>query len=455
MDIILPNNWKPRSYQMPVWNFFENGGKRAYNVWHRRSGKDDVALNITSTQGVQRPANYWYMLPESSQGRKAIWDAISPHTGQRRIDQAFPHKIRRRTIDNEMKIELVNGSIWQVLGSDNFDSYMGSPPAGVVFSEWSLSNPQAWSYIQPILEENDGWALFNGTPRGRNHAADFYDMAMNNPETWFCDRLGADKTGVFNKTQLEAIRQELMELFGHQEGNARFQQEYFCSFDAALPGAYYGQEMNDAEGEGRITGVPHDPAYPVVVCFDFGRGASNAAAMVFVQVIGMEPRVIDYEEDNVGDVPKHCALMRDKPYQYSHLVLPHDADPKRYSNGLSYDEQFKAQGFKTKIMPMTPSVGRDINITRNFIKMCWFNKRKVMRLIECLRSYHRAWDSKKKTFDTNPKHDWASHGADAMRAAATAHKIGLLAQETEMDYGEEDSDFSSSSDDNRSSISGY
>lgn len=453
MDITLPNKWAPRPYQRKLWSYLENGGKRAYYVWHRRSGKDDVGLHFTATAASQRPANYWYLLPEASQGRKAIWDAVNPHTGKKRTEGAFPRSIRRRTIEDEMKIEFITGSFWQVLGSDNYNSFMGSPPAGVVFSEWALSDPQAWAYIQPMLEENGGWAMFNTTPRGRNHAADFYEMAKNSPD-WFCDRQDASMTGVFSQAQLDSIKRELVEIFGHQEGVARFQQEYFCSFDAALPGAYYGQEMNEAEAEERITGVPYDPSYPVVVCFDFGRGASNSAALVFVQVIGMEPRIIDYHEDNTGDVPTHCRVMREKPYNYSHLVLPHDAEPVRYATGLSYDEQFKQQGFKTKVLKVTPDLSRDINITRQFIKMAWFNKRKCGRLIECLRAYHRAWDGKKKVFVNTPMHDWSSHGADACRAAATAHKLGLLMQDTDVDFLDDGEDYVPGMDD-RSSISGY
>lgn len=455
MEIILPNLWKPRPYQKKLWAYGENGGKRAYYVWHRRSGKDDVALHRTACAAMQRVANYWFLLPQASQGRKAIWDAINPHTGKKRVDEAFPRAIRRRTIDDEMKIEFINGAFWQVLGSDNYNSYMGSPPAGVVFSEWALSDPQAWAYIQPMLEENDGWAMFNTTPRGRNHASDFYDMAMANPDTWFCERKGAGETGVFSQEQLDSIKRELIQIFGQTEGNARFQQEYYVSFDAALPGAYYGEAMNAAEDEGRITNVPYDPSYPVVVCFDFGRGATNSAALIFTQLVGMEPRIIDYHEDNDGDVATHSKLMREKPYNYSHLVLPHDGGPKRYATGLSYEEQFQQQGFKTKVIKQTRDVSLDIKITRQFISMVWINRRKCMRLVECLRAYHREWNAKKKVFEGTPKHDWSSHGADACRAAAIAHKLGLLMQDTEADWLDDGSDPPQAGDDGRSSLSGY
>ena len=170
MDIILPNRWRPRDYQRRLWDYLETGGKRAVAVWHRRAGKDEVCLHWAACAAMQRVGNYWHMLPEASQARKAIWDAINPHTGRRRIDEAFPPSIRVGQRDDDMRIKLASGSVWQVVGSDNFNSLVGSPPTGLVFSEYSLTNPAAWDYLRPILAENGGWCVFMMTPRGRNHA---------------------------------------------------------------------------------------------------------------------------------------------------------------------------------------------------------------------------------------------------------------------------------------------
>ena len=144
--ISLPFNWVPRQYQRNVWRYLEHGGKRANLVWHRRAGKDDLAMHWTSVSAMTRPGVYWHMLPQSEQGRKAIWRAVDAHKGQRRIDLAFPAEIRKQTRDQEMNIEFLNGSIWQLVGSDNFNSLVGSPPVGIVFSEWALADPQAWSF---------------------------------------------------------------------------------------------------------------------------------------------------------------------------------------------------------------------------------------------------------------------------------------------------------------------
>jgi phage terminase large subunit len=183
-EIILPHKWTPRPYQRRLWNALESGKKRCIEIAHRRWGKDDAALHWSAVSAMQRPATIWHMLPQIAMARKAIWTAVNPHTGTRRLDEAFPKAIRETTNETEMFIRLKNGSTWQVIGSDNYDTLVGSPPAGIVFSEWSRANPASWAYLAPILVENNGWALFITTPLGNNHAKSMYDMARKDP-SWF------------------------------------------------------------------------------------------------------------------------------------------------------------------------------------------------------------------------------------------------------------------------------
>ena len=224
--------WSPRSYQGKLWRYLEKGGTRAIAVWCRRSGKDDVALNWTAEESLRHIGEYWHMLPEAAQGRKAIWDAVNPHTGVRRIDQAFPSFMRSRTRTQDMAIEFKNGSLWRVVGSDNYNSLVGSTPRGVIFSEWALADPAAWSFLRPILMENGGWTIFITTPRGENHAKKTLDMGRSDPE-WFAEIITADDAGIFTK---EALAKELREMqyeLGLEEGQEQFNQEYFCDFSAA------------------------------------------------------------------------------------------------------------------------------------------------------------------------------------------------------------------------------
>lgn len=425
-EVSLPNNWLPRWYQKPLWRYLENGGKRVYEVAHRRWGKDDVCLHWTAIAAMTRPANYWHMLPEQAQARKAIWTAVNPHTGIRRIDEAFPHEIRKRTLENEMVIEFVNGSIWQVLGSDNYNSYVGSPPAGVVLSEWALADPQAWAYLMPILEENGGWAFFITTPRGRNHAKRFYDTAIKDDE-WFAEKSVASQTGVFKPEQLDKIRGTLIDQYGEDEGSAKFEQEYECSFDAALPGAYYGREVNAAENEGRISGVPYDPRHSVIAVFDLGYGDSTA--ICFVQMVGREPRIIDYHEASGQGMDYYGKLLREKPYPMASVILPHDGASGSLASGTTYEKQMRGMGFNVRVLPRG-DLDAGITLARSLLKQAWFDKGKCERLIDCLRNYHREWDEKNKVFRPRPKHDWSSHAADAFRYVAEAFNAGWLAHQT-------------------------
>lgn len=270
VKVTVPRGWSPREYQLPLWEYLQSGGRRADVAAHRRWGKDEVALHWTAQEMAQRPGVYWHLLPEASQGRRAIWEAVNPHTGLKRIDEAFRTKLRSRTRNDEMAIDYRNGATWRVLGSDNFDSLVGAPPLGVVFSEWALAKPDAWTYIRPILAENGGWALFIWTPRGRNHAARSHDARARDP-SWFAQKSPATQTDVFTPEQLARERAELIAETGSaEEGEARFASEYLVDFDAAAPGAYYGSALKAAEAAGRIGRVPYDPAVRVDTAWDLG-----------------------------------------------------------------------------------------------------------------------------------------------------------------------------------------
>jgi len=417
--ISLPNNWHPRPYQLPLWEYLENGGKRAFALWHRRAGKDDLCLHWAAVSMVQRVGTYWHMLPEAAQARKAIWKAINPHTGKRRIDEAFPHELRASTNDQEMFIQLKNGSTWQVIGSDNFNSLVGSPPVGVVFSEWALANPAAWAYIRPIFAENGGWALFITTPRGKNHAYTMFQSAKNDPD-WYAQELTASETRVFTPEQLTKERAELVREHGEDQGEGLFQQEYYVSFTAAIFGAYYGKEMGKAEAEGRIGRVPYDKEHKVHTAWDLGKGG-NMAVVVFQIVRGWH-QFIDEVRLPGGGIPDFWAELKKRPYadNFGQHIGPHDlkqTDPGSGKTRLQFAEE---AGLRFTVLPIRP-VDDGISVARQLLQKCRFDAKGCAHLVEALKQYQREWDDENKVFKTTPKHDWASHPADAFRYAATAN----------------------------------
>lgn len=424
--IRLPHNgWRPRPHQLALWSYLENGGKRASEIWHRRSGKDDVCLHWAAIAAHQRVATYWHMLPEFSQGRKAIWTAVNPNTGRRRIDEAFPHELRANTNEQEMFIRFKCGSTWQVVGSDRFDAAVGSPPAGITFSEWALSNPAAWAYLAPILVENGGWAVFITTSRGRNHAKTMHDMARTNPE-WHAQTLTVDDTG-FPKHLVEAQRKEYHAIFGQDAGDALIEQEYYCSFEAAVLGAYWGKEIAQAEREGRIGKVDIDPLAPVNVAWDIG--VDDAMALWCYQ-IGRDDmgrvylNVVDYYENNGFGFDHYCDWLAERKYRGVDWV-PHDAKVREVGapGARSRIETLKLLG---KPIGRKPALVPDhklmdgINAARKTLPLTRFDAQRCAKGLEALREYKAEWDPIARVFLKTPKHNWASHGSDAYRHLAVS-----------------------------------
>jgi phage terminase large subunit len=416
-EIILPHNWRPRDYQEPLWKYLEAGGKRAINIWHRRAGKDDVCLHWAAVSAFQRPATYWHMLPEYSQGRKAIWAAVNPHTGKRRIDEAFPKELRENTNEQEMFIRFKNGATWQVVGSDRYDSTVGSPPAGVTFSEWALANPAAYAYLAPILLENDGWALFITTSRGRNHAKSMLDMARKT-SSWFAEVLTIEDTKAISVEAVEAQRIEYQGIYGDEAGDALIEQEYWCSFEAAVLGAYWGKQMREAEQDGRICEVPVNHDLPVNTAWDIG--VDDAMAIWCFQVYPDHLDIVDYYENHGLGFDHYCDWLDDREYHGIDWV-PHDAKVREAGapGARTRIETLITLGRKPQLSPEQKLMD-GINAGRKTILLARFDEKRTARGLECLREYKTEWDQDERVFKKTPDHNWASHGADGWRCLANA-----------------------------------
>lgn len=387
-------------------------------VWHRRFGKDDVALNISAKEAFRRIGEYWHMLPEAEQSRKAIWEAVNPHTGLRRIDQAFPMAIRENFRESDMMIRFKNGSLWRVVGSDNFNSLVGTPPVGIVFSEYALANPAAWDILRPILLENGGWAIFISTPRGDNHLKQIYDYAksVGVEGGWYAQKLSVDDTGLFTPEQLANELAEMQDRHGPEDGQALFDQEYRCSFVAPLIGSYYARLVETAEKNGRIGPVPVLNDYPVHSAWDLG--VSDSTAIWCFQVTPDHIRVVDYYEATGQGMEHYIAWLDARGYRGFDL-LPHDArqrmpigNPPRTRVEIMIEE-----GRKPRVVPLH-FVADGISAVRKTLPACRFDAVKTAAGLRAVRNYRRQWNEQRKTFADAPLHDWASHGADAFRTLA-------------------------------------
>lgn len=442
-SVILPYNWQPRRYQQRLWDYLKHGGLRAVECAHRRWGKDDLCLHHTACAAHERFGNYAHMLPEYAQGRKAIWDAVNPHTGIRRIDEAFPMAIRAEsggTNEQEMKLKFRpdasgRNSTWQVVGSDSYNALMGMSMAGIVKSEESLSNPAAWGYLSPILRENNGWVIFISTPRGHNHFEALLRTAQTEKD-WFWEISPADQTDVFTPQELESELRQLQELHGPEYGRALWLQEYFCSFDAAIPGSIWGEAIEKAILAGRVLDFAIERSIPVNTGWDLGR--TDDTAIWFSQPNGQLLDIIAHHASNFKDIPFYVdhllAVKEELGITYGTHWLPHDARPRTLAaGGKSILQQFEDAAKKQPDLgrfAIAPRLDRQegIQAGRATIHRSRFHKTRTGKGFEHLKMYHRVYDQEKKVFVDVPEHDESSHDADAWRTLSVTWKFKHPAQ---------------------------
>lgn len=376
---------------------------------------------------TERVGTYYYFFPTYKQGKKIIWKGMDKD-GFKFTDH-FPKEIRQRTDNTEMLIEYKNNSIFQIIGTDDYDSIVGTNPVGCVFSEYALQNPKVWDFIRPILAENGGWAIFNYTPRGKNHGYDLYEMAKGNPK-WFVQKLTVDDTGVISPDVIQEERESGM-------SEEMIQQEYYCSFTAAIMGAYYWKEYDEAEKKDRFTNVPYDPSVPVHTVWDLG--IRDSMAIGFYQAVNMERRKIDYVELTGKGLGEAIKYVKEKPYIYKNHFAPHDIKVRELGTGESRWETAKKLGIEFQIVP-NMSVQDGIEAGRRFFKKLWVDKENCKDWLRLIPQYTKEYDEVKKIFKDRPLHDWTSHGADEHRYAAIVENQMTNDNETPLPEQEEPND---------------
>jgi len=411
----IPFNFIPRNYQKPLYNSTSKGYKRGASIWHRRSGKDKTFINLMVKEAFKRVGAYYYFFPTYNQGRKILWNGMD-RDGFPFLSH-IPEAIRASSNKTEMLITLRNGSLIQVVGSDNIDSIVGTNPIGCVFSEYALQDPRGWDFVRPILRENGGWAFFNFTPRGHNHGYRLYQMAKNNP-AWFCEVLTINDTGVLTGADIQAERDEGMD-------EDLIQQEYYCSFEAAVLGAYFAKQLALARNQGRISRVPIVPGVPVDTFWDLG--INDTTAIWFTQTVGREIRIIHYEEHSGEGLEFYADLLRDLSkdlgLSYGRHVGPHDVEVRELGTGKTRIETAAKYGLKFESAPRPERKEDSINAARSLFPYCWIDEVHCERGIDALASYHKGWDEKNRVWRVSPVHDWASNGADAFQTMALGHKF--------------------------------
>ena len=393
------------------------GCKRCVLVWNRRAGKDVTSWNFLISEAIVKKGVYYYIFPTFSQGRKAIWDSIT--TDGINFLEFVPDPIVKHKNNQEMKITLVNGSIIQVVGSDNYNSIMGTNPCGCLFSEYSLQNPNAWQYIRPILDANGGWAIFVFTPRGSNHAKDMFDMAQHN-DKWFCQRLTNKETHTYTEEQIEDMRKEEMT-------EDMIQQEVFCSFTLGIDGSYYANYLTDLWDKKQIGKVPWDKTQRVHTSWDIGIG--DSCVIIWWQCCGNEIHFIDYFENHGKGMPYYIDILKEKPYKYGFHFAPHDIKAHEFGSGNARIDTASNLGIEfTVLETLKWKVDDGIELVRGMFPRFWIDYEKCVHIVKSLENYRKEYDDVRKIYKSRPFHDKYSHCADAMRYACIAIRDHLQAQ---------------------------
>ena len=413
-EITIPYHFEPRDYQIPIFEAIDEGIKRIIMVRHRRAWKDKACFNIIVKKAAEDVWIYYYVFPTYSQGKKAVWDWIDKDWWK--TIKHIPDEIIKRKNDTEMKVELINGSIIQIIGSDNVDSIVWTNPIWIVFSEYSLQSPAVWDFLRPILAENGWWAIFNFTPRWDNHAKELLDMARANDK-----RLVSINT--VNDTKAitpEVLEEERKEIILKNWSDAIFQQEYYCSFDAWIAGNYYAEILSELEKNNHRTVVPYDPWLDVYTVWDLG--INDSTAIWFWQRLGKEIRIIDHYENNWEGLSHYVGVLREKWYRYWTMYLPHDAQARSVQTWKTVEEKMYEYWFNDiQIVPRL-SVLDGINSARAILPYCYFDRDKTERGRKCLKNYHKEFDDKRTAYKW-PEHDWSSHSADAFRYLAVVNEL--------------------------------
>lgn len=423
------NNYKPRPYQVPILKALDSGFKRVLAILPRRAGKDISALNYVIRQMWENPGVYYYIFPTYSQAKKVIWDSMT-NDGKRILDY-FPEELVVQKNSQEMKIRMQskNGSesLFQLVGSDNYDSLMGTNPRGVVFSEYALQDPRAYQYIRPILTANNGWALFISTPRGKNHLWTLAELAKQSPD-WFYIKLSLEDTGHIPLSEIEKERREgLM-------SEDMIQQEYYTSFEMGVEGSYYSKYIDQAKREQRIGIVPWENGFKVHTAWDIG--VSDSTAIIFFQTIGQTIRIIDCYENSKEGLEHYAEVLQNKPYVYGTHIAPHDIRVKEWGSGVTRLEKAKQLGIKFTIADQV-EIPDGIEACRSLFSKLWIDEKKASALVKALENYRQEYDAKRKVYKSRPLHDWSSHFADSFRYLAVSlpkTRDGLSKEELEARY---------------------
>ncbi|MGZ8336713.1 MAG: hypothetical protein ACXWU1_08635 [Allosphingosinicella sp.] len=402
--IELVSPYEPRREFLPL---HERRTRWFVGITHRRAGKTVANINdlvMSACKCWRWKPRFAYFAPRLNQAKEIAWTYLKDAT------DFIPG---RRVNESELWIDLPGGKRIRIYGADNPDRLRGIYLDGVVLDEFGDMDSTIWSkVIRPALSERKGWASFIGTPKGRNAFHRLWEQAADDPD-WTRLMLKASETGLLDAKELADARKAMTD--------DEYAQEFECSFEAAVRGAYYGREMNQAGADGRLTHVPYDPRLPVHTAWDLGIADSTVIWFIQSHRAGGETRVVDVIKGEGVGLEWYVKRLQERDHVWGDHILPHDAQVRELGTGKSRVEMLAENGIRATICPSLP-VEDGIQAVRGLLATCWFDQEKCRAGIEALRMYRRDYDEKSQEFRVRPLHDWTSHYADALRYFAVGHR---------------------------------
>lgn len=263
----------------------------------------------------------------------------------------------------------------------------------------------SWKILIPTIRERGSEIIVTFNPELETDET--YQRFIKNtpPDTWLCELSWRDNPWfpeVLEQERLHCKETEDEEEYDNiWEGKCRY----------AVAGAIYAKEVAKAYREERMVRMPYDPRLKVHTVWDLG--FNDSMAIILVQVLRSEIRIIGYIENNQKTTDWYAAELNKMNMNWGYDWLPWDGDVEERKTGKSDRQILEAMNRKVMIAPKI-GVEEGIKQARKIFHRCVFDKVKCEELIECLKRYRR---NISKTTDepSRPVHDKYSHGADAFR----------------------------------------
>jgi hypothetical protein len=421
----LELDYEPRA---PFVRFHERAQRWGVLVVHRRGGKT-VAGILDLIKGALICAKpnprFGYLAPYRQQAKLVAWDYLKRYTAN------IPG---RQISESELHVKLPREGRVTLYGADNYDALRGIYLDGAVVDEPADMAPEVWTdFLRPALSDRQGWCVWIGTPKGRNAFFRLYDRACSDPD-YFTMLLPASVSGILPQSELDSARRAM--------GKESYEREFECSFNAAVPGSIYGDLIAALRSKSQIQDFPASPEFPLFTTWDVGD--SDFCAQWLIQLEGRHINILDFHS-GTGQVPGHYAeQMRKWEGKYGRTIathyLPHDAE--NITHGSSWARDLAAAGMRgIRIVPRAGWIWDGINHLRSLLPRAYIHKTACSLLqgdervqipsgLDCLEFYSKHEVEEGHQIKEEPLHNEFSHGADALRTFAEAHRFGMITEGT-------------------------